>query len=404
MGERDCKIIKKIEKMFIKALLISFWQLTRKVIFAKRPKVLFYYPQHFNRSAKATNPFFDRMLETCDKHGICYQLIEEPDWGTDKPRNPKAIKGDALFVLITIIRKIVLMCGMKDEIKRECITAKVVNVLTFGRLSREKYITISGSMLEIFLYLNRNAVVYDMQHGILYKKHSTFFDETEHIRPHIASENRWHWLMWGKGYDSCFCRGDEAILKGRTHVVGYPIVADKGIFSGDDKNVILFSLQFTHDWDDKTLFKAKSIVEKALQQLEGNNVRVLLRHHPRYNNSVSIDDLLQKYPFAELTTLSLQELASVVMLHITINSTTAFEYAELGTPSFFIDQNSMMTDGALFYDEYNYPLYKNMTISEVVERLQDKQLRLQDAKVVRKWYREFYDEFNEEEFLRVIEN
>lgn len=390
--------------MSIRDIIQSFWQLTTKVIFAKRAKVLFYYPQHFNRTAQGTNPFFDRMLETCDKNGICYQLIEEPDWGTDKPRNPKAIKGDAMFVLITIIRKIAIMYGVKDLMQREKVTARIVNVLTFGRFRREKYITISGSMLNLFIYLNKRATVYDMQHGILYKQHPTFFDKQERLRPYIAAEPRWHWLMWGRGYEECFCRGDEDILLGRTHVVGYPIFADKKRESVDKKNLVLFSLQFTHDWDNETLRRAKSVTDKALQQLEGKNVRVLLKHHPRYNNSISIDDLLQKYPFSELTTLSMQELAPIVMLQVTINSTTAFEYAELGIPSYFIDQHSIIKNGALFYKEYKYPLYKNQTIREVVERLRSEDLRNLDAEVVRKWYREFYDEFNEEVFLKIVEN
>lgn len=388
--------------MSIKDIFQSFCQLTTKVVLVRRPKVMFYYPQHFNRTLQGTNPFFDRMLATCDKYGISYQLIEEPDWGTDKPRNQKAIKGDALFVLITIIRKIVIKCGVKDLLQREKVTARIVNVLTFGRFRREKYITISGSMIELFINLNKNATVYDMQHGILYKQHPTFFDETEHIRPQIANETRWHWLMWGRGYQECFCRGDEAILTGRTHVVGYPVVLDNRLVPEDAKSVVLFSLQFTHDWNDETLRIAKSVTEMALQQLEGSNVRVLFRHHPRFNNSISIDDLLQKYPFVELTTLPMQELRTIVMLQVAINSTTAFEYAEVGIPSFFIDRESRVKNGALFYDEYNYPLYRNQTIGEVVERLQNRTHRNHDAEVVRKWYKEFYDEFNEQEFLKVL--
>ena len=382
--------------------LTSFWQLTTHIIFAKKAKVLFYYPQHFNRTAQATNPFFDRLLETCDRHGISYKLIEEPDWGTDKPRNPKAIKGDFLFVLITLIRKLVGCCGVKDSTKRERITARIVNAFTLGRLQYPQYITISGSMLIVFLYLNRHAIVYDMQHGVLYKQHPTFFDEHEHLRPYVANELRWHWLMWGEGYKKCFCRGEEDVLKGRVHVVGYPIAAAKNTIVEENEKIVLFSFQFTYDWNDKQLQEAKYVTDEALQQLAGKNVRVLLKHHPRYNNSISIDDLLQKYPFAELTTLSMQELMPITMLQVTINSTTAFEYAEQGIPSYFIDQNARVKRGNLFYYEYQYPLYQGMSLGEVVERLSVDSLREQDTKVVGQWYREFYDEYNEQEFLKLF--
>lgn len=391
--------------MSVKDIFISFWQLTTKVIFAKKPKVLFYYPQHFNRTAQATNPFFDRMLESCDKHGISYQLIEEPDWGTDKPRNPNAIKGDVLFVLITIIRKIVMKCGVEDIIKRERITARMVNVLTFGRICNDRYVTISGSMLIIFLYLNEKAIVYDMQHGILYKQHPTLFDETEHIRPHMAAQPRWHWLMWGRGYDDCFRRGDEAVLAGRTHVVGYPISPAAGPdkhFSGE---CILFSLQFTHDSLMPQLEKQKAKCEEVLRQLEGKGVKVLLKHHPRFNDAINIDDWKERFPFCELSMKSMTELLPEAMLQITFNSTTSFEYAEYGIPSYFIDpENELKQCDDLFYREYRYPLYKGMALSDVVDRLHDNKLRSEDAEVVRKWYREFYDEFNEREFLKLIGN
>ena len=392
--------------MSIKDLFISFWQLITKVIIAKKAKVLFYYPQHFNRTAQATNPFLDRLLETCDKYGINYQVIEEPDWGTDKPRNPRAIKGDALFVLITIIRKIVSKCGMKDDISRERITANVVNILTLGRLRHEKYITISGSMLELFLYLNRTATVYDMQHGVLFKQHPTFFDNKEHIRPHIASEPRWHWLMWGKGYEECFCRGDEAILAGRTHVVGYPIASGQKKESDDVKKVVLVSLQFTHDSSAESLQYQKEAMERALELLRGKDVKVLLKHHPRFNDAISIDDWKEMFPFCELTRMSMADLRPRVMLHVTFTSTTSFEYAEFGVPSYFVIDSihHSMVKGDLFYSEYHYPLYQNMTLVDVVMRLQDKHLRLQDAETVRSWYREFYDEFDEKEFLKIIED
>ena len=381
----------------------SFWQITTRVIFAKKAQVLFYYPQHFNRSAEGTNPFFDRLLDTCDRHGISYKLIEEPDWGTDKPRNKKAIKGDALFVLITVVRKVIMMVGVKDIIVREKNTARIVNVLTLGRFQFSHYITISGSQLIIFLYLNTQTCVYDMQHGILFKQHPTFFDEHEHLRQHIAKEVRWRWLLWGRGYERCFSRGEEELISGRIHVVGYPVESVKNTIDGSSEKVILFSLQFTHDISLEKLKIEKDIVEDALLQLKGKHVRVLLKHHPRYNNAIEIDDLLQKYPFAELTALSMQQLLSITMLQVTINSTTSFEYAQYGIPSYFIDkEDKLKRSGNLFLKEYDYPLYQNVTLGEVVDRLRNESLRQKDSEIVSNWYREFYDNFNEQEFLNVI--
>lgn len=387
----------------ISDIILSFWQLTWKVMLHRKRWVLFYYPQHFNRTAQATNPFFDRLLETCDKYGISYHLIEEPDWGTDKPRNPKAIKGDAFFVLVLVVRKVVNKIFHGDFWQKEKKVARIVNALTFGRLIYAKYITISGSMVHLFAAMNKKGDVYDMQHGILYKQHPTFFDENEKLRPNYYGHNL-HWLFWGRGYERCFCRGEEQLFEGRTHVTGYPIMSSlKANMMASTDKVILFSLQFTHDADLPELEREKVFFENALQQLQGAGVHVLLKHHPRYNNSISIDDWFDKYDFVELTNLSMQELLPQVMLQVTLNSTTSFEYAATGVPSFFIDSEGHLTRGALFYTEYNYPLYKEMTLRQVVERLQNEDNRKQDATIVKSWYREFYDDYNEDAFVKLIQ-
>ena len=140
-------------------------------------KLLFYYPQHFNRSKNGTNPFFDRMLDICDREGIDYDILEEPDGETDKPRNVKASKADAFFWIVTAIRKIMAtLFPNQDFYKREKKVAAVINLISAGRYRYEKYITISGSMYHLFASLNPNATVYDMQHGVLFKHHPTFFD------------------------------------------------------------------------------------------------------------------------------------------------------------------------------------------------------------------------------------
>ena len=393
-------VVKRIVDIFV-----SFWQLSWRVIFRRKRQVLFYYPQHFNRSARGSNPFFDHLLETCDCHGISYHLIEEPDWDTDKPRNNKAIKGDAFFVVVTALRKTVGLFCHKGFWDNEQKVAVIINFLTLGRLRYRTYITISGSMLHLFGYLNNKGIVYDVQHGILYKRHPTFFDEHQKLRSQYYQKNL-HWLFWGRGYERCFNKGEEFLLKDRTHVTGYPMSPDcigfDGLASG---GIVLFSLQFTHQKDSASLAifeKQKSVFEQSLSELKGAGVRVLLKQHPRYNNDIYIDDWFDKYDFVELTTLSVDELLPLVFLQVTINSTTAFEYAEYGIPSVFIDPNGILPDGDLFYTEYQYPLYRQMTLLQVVKRLQNAEQYQEDSRTVKEWYRSFYDDYNEQAFLRII--
>lgn len=367
----------------------------------KMKNLLFYYPQHFNRSKDGTNPFFDRMLEICDRHGIDYDLMEEPDRGTDKPRNPRAAKADAFFWAVTVIRKIFsIVFPKRDFYKREATVAKALNCLTLGRYRYRKYITISGSMYHLFANLNPKADVYDMQHGILYKEHPTFFKD-RHLRPQFYQPNL-HFLFWGKGYEQCFANGDEEVLSGRTHVVGYPIsVSELQTTQNGDRKMIV-SLQFTHDLSENELRKDKQILEAFLAETESSGYEVLLKHHPRFNNAISIDDILARYGHASLTTEPLHSLAKKVQLHVTYFSTTAFEYAAYGIPTFFMPAQGREPVYSLFYTEYGYPLYKGMGIKQVLSRLQDPDKRAIDAAAVVDWHSRFYTPFDEAAFLNKV--
>jgi len=384
-------------KLNFRDLFCSFWQLTRHVIFARKADVLFYYPQHFNRSAKGTNPFFDKLLETCDNHGIRYKLIEEPDWGTDKPRNPKAVRGDVMFWTIMVLRKIVsLVYRRKSFYYRERIVARMFNILSFGRFQTPVYITISGSMYHLFAALNPKAKVFDMQHGVLYKGHLTFFDGNERLHPQFYQQNL-HWLMWGEGYKGIFERGEEDVLHGRVHVIGYPIEQPLKE-TGDKEKTVLLSLQFTHDWEASALEKYKKLLADTLQQFAGTGYRVLLRHHPRFNNVINIDDLLAKYDFADITNLSFEQLVIQISLHVTYNSTTAFEYAQYGIPSVFMSNADFPHSENIFYKEYNYPLFRNADIVETLQYLENNDV----SDDIKGWYKLFYAPFNQEMLLRLI--
>ena len=378
----------------------SFLQIAFRIIFARKAQVLFYYPQHFNRSAAGTNPFFDPLLQTCEEAGISYKLLEEPDWGTDKPRNPRAIKADAFFVLVLILRKLVKLAGIKDFYAAEPHVARLVNVLTFGRLRYRRYVTISGSMQFLFAAMNEDTRVYDMQHGNLYKQHYVFFGNNRKLRKPYYNR-KLKWLVWGKGYRDCFCQGEEELLADRVFVVGYPIHSEKNIFKSRD-NVLLLSLQLTADYNQQELIEEKKLLEGLLEQLQGSNYKVLLKHHPRYNDIISVDDWSEKYDNIEFSMSPLDELVAEVKFHITCWSTTAFEYAKYGIPTYFLYNDIRPMGKRLFYEEYKYPLYYKMHINDVLERISDDSKYAQDASCVQEWYQTFYSTYDSEVFKRLL--
>lgn len=368
-------------------------------------KLLFYYPQHFNRSKNGTNPFFDRMLDICDREGIDYDILEEPDGGTDKPRNVKASKADAFFWIVTAIRKIMAtLFPNQDFYKREKKVAAVINLISAGRYRYEKYITISGSMYHLFASLNPNATVYDMQHGVLFKHHPTFFDQTTlRLRKQYYPENL-HFMFWGEGYRKCFVSGEEKVMSGKDHVVGYPVDNNLPALRRDHQSLkqIVVSLQFTHDVCKDELENMKQTLVRFLENTEHLGIKVMLKNHPRYNHSIEIDDIFVRFKHAELTNARLEELVPSTLLHVTYFSTTAFEYAQFGVPTFFLPYENKPLAETLFYDEYHYPLYLENSITEVVELLSNADYYAKTSATVRKWYEEFYSPFDEKAFLKLI--
>lgn len=369
----------------------------------RKPRVLFYYPQHFNRTAQGTNPFFDKLLETCDKYGVSYRLYEEPDGGTDKPHNPKARKADFFFWLVWFIRKIVKIFSKEDFYHREKYVAKIVNVLTLGYFKHPVYVTISESMLHLFAYLNDDAKVYDIQHGVQYKDFRCFYNETKFLNYHYDKSNI-YFLNFGNGYRTALIDGAEEKMGHRVHVIGCPLdIRNIEVSYSKRSKKVVVALQMTDSSNAEELKYLKEQLDNLLNEFSGLEYEILLRHHPRYNDCIDISDLLQKYSFAKISNDALSDIAKSVLLHITIASTTAFDIAMYGVPSYFA--GSFLTGNYLsFYDDYSYPLYKGMSIRDVLRRLSKQELWEADSAIIRDWYSSYYEPFAEAKFISLITN
>lgn len=384
----------------LKNILISFFQTYSQIIFKKRVDVIFYYPQHFNRSKEGTNPYFDPLIGVCNENGIRYVVIEEPAGGTDKPHNPKTLRGDALLLTILIIRKLIRTILKYNYIKQERIVAKIINIITFGKLKVKKYITISGSMEHLFCFINKSGKVYDIQHGIIYSKHQGYFYKDGKIRDehHISNLN---FLVYGEGTYNVFYRNKDNIniLKDRVNAIGCPLENGDKKIKESGKN-IFYSLQYTSDdlWDKNEF---TNLFINSVKCINKYNFKVEYKHHPRFDNSVDLQKECKGYKITE-TKDSIEEIINRTKLHITYFSTTAFEFATYGIPTYFLISDIIPDGKNIFYDEYEYPLYKDMAIEEVIERLENPIYANKDAKVVKEWYNKFYMPFDKQAFYDII--
>ncbi len=383
-------------------ILYSFIQLAKYILLGKKTDVILYYPQHFNRSTKGTNPYFDSIVEVCKENKVNYLIMEEPDGETSNPRDPQCMKADAFFWVVTIMRKLIRVTHKgKISVDIDAKIAHVLDTITFHKFRAKRYITISNSMINVLAELNPNGVVYDYQHGIIFNGHPGYFVEKNKLAPSYAKSNR-RIMLWGTLYRHAF---DGVLFKDELHkrirVVGYPIQVSAIDIVYQERKYIVISLQITSDGEMWYKHSTKMLYE-CLEQLKQSGCKVLLKHHPRFNNEVDLNDVITKYPFVEFTSKSLVELVSLALFHITWSSTTSFEYANFGVPTYFLIDEVLPHGATIFYEQYHYPLYESMSLLEVVTRMMDRQIYKNDCKIVKEWYDSAYTPFDKQQILKIL--
>lgn len=381
----------------------------KHILFRKPYDVVFYYPQHFNRSEKGTNPFFDPLIALCEKNKLRYLVIEEPDSSTSFPRNKKAYRFDFWFYFIIISRKLIPLFFFKKASDRECFIGSMLRCFSMNAFKSKNYITISNSLVNVLLGLQKEAKVYELQHGIIYSWHWGYFDKKGRLNDFL-NQPRIQILVYGKGYQNVFYKNNtelESLSPEKIVVLG-SIEANvkKGDFE-DFKNrkKVVFTLDFTNDSTELERIEQKKELDVLLESVKNlfvsNGFQMILKQHPRFNNVLDFDDLYTKYSFIEKTEKSLIQIMPEVFLHVTKGSTSTFEMAFSGIPTAFIS-NEM--GRKVFIEEYQYPLENNDLESLIEMFIVQPSLFGEYAKRVGNWAHSFYEPINENVFLKLMRN
>lgn len=390
------------------AVMHSFRLLWQYLLWGKRRKVLFYYPQHFNRSASGNNPFFAPLTDCCEKAGIPFLLVEEPAGRSPWSRNLEALPFDWGLLMISLLRFFFGRILRFSEYRRERAAARVFNILTLGRFRFPVVITIANAMVDLFALMNPRGTVCDFQHGVIHPAHAGYFraDGKLLAPPECSrfSPNVW-FLVYGEGFrEIFFSHPDNESWRSHVLAVGNPngsvpqtIRSRKGRL-----DAVLFSLQFTGDSSFSADEEMIGLFRRALRVITAfrPEIRILYKHHPRFRHSVDLSGIEREFPNAEETHASLEELASVIGLQITFASTTVFEYGLEGIPTWFMDCPELSFE--IYYSIYHYPLYRDMPLEKVLERLESEELRSADSECVRRWCRPYFEAFNAEKFITFL--
>jgi len=374
-------------------------------MFNTKYDVVFYYPQHFNRSVKGTNPFFDPLIALCEENKLRFLLIEEPDRKTYFTRNKNAFQFDFYFYLILFLRKMLPMLFFHHFEEREQWIGSFFKKMTFNKFSSTTVFTISNSMGGFWRGYSPTARIVDYQHGIISKIQTGFFDECK-APSHITLNNK-EVAIWGKGFQSIFNQ-DEHYYTKKVHVLGYYQSVETIKTHYQKTNKILFSLQFMPEFgvnlNREMLVELCVVLEKFNILTHDERPQIILRNHPRFNNAVDLGELINKYDFVSLMDTNENIVAKDYLLHVTFYSTTAFELALQGIPTFFMCTTNIINGKIDFLEDFEYPIEQNYSLFELwITYKTDEEVWKQHSELVRNWSHLFFEPLNKRMFLNLVQ-
>ncbi len=389
--------------MTLRHFLKSFFFFLSSFFKKREYDVLFYYPAHFNRGEGDINPFFEPLYGICRKHNISYLVIEEPELFKKTKRNAKAVPFDFMLIAILVLRKIIPLKRFASFQHREWLIAGILKPIFFRKFFFQNYIVLSNSMMGFFRGLNKDAKLFDYQHGVITSQHRGYIDAEMHAAEHIK-RNEANVLVYGKGFEDVLSTTvSDKYYNSHVYSIGQNI---NGEFENHYiKRTILFSLQFADPKKKDNPLKLKKIIdffEVYSDFFILNNITILLKHHPRFQYDIDPSPLYA-FAFTKLYEGNLFDGLSESFLHMTFHSTTTFEAASRGIPTLLMKND--LLDPQFFVDDYNYPL-GIMDESEIVEHIQkyidDEVDYLNSAKKVFEWYGRFYSEIDEKLFVELM--
>jgi len=368
-------------------------------------KVHFFMPESFLRTKERTNPYFDPIIKVARGNGIDYRVfvpcrnLPASGYG-DKLASCAClvypgILGDKLVVWFRLPKRLVFN-----------IIGWFVNVVTLGRFRSDVSITIAGQDYEILAGINWANRLVDVQHGVVYSSHSGYFVEGKRAKNTWACREFW---LYGQGYADCFFKNPEnhKWLDGRVKVVGDLLGMKRGSdekMSAKRLEIIAVSLQFTPDFGKDILQTWADDLCGVFEQIEAAGLQkrfpVVMRHHPRFDNSFDMGPMMKRFPWLQLTEESTNELIAKAAYHITYMSTSAFEYAAEGVPTLFTasEKNRVAVD--MMYGEFGYPV--PLEFQQMVNALNGEKELARQGELVRVWYKKFYAPFDAENCLKLL--
>ncbi len=373
--------------------------------------VIFFYPSHFNREGKGQNLLFEAFYRSCRKEGLRYLVLEEPTFDETEIRNSDAVPFDFIFLLIVLMRKIFPEGRFNHFSAREWHIAALLRPFFFQKFHFDNVVVLSNSMVAFFRGLNKEARIYDYQHGIIYPFHPGYVNEDGSVSG-LVQRNRVDILIYGRNFLNLLLkRENEPYYRRHAHVIGFTKDQYLRVSSNERRaetrsRTILFTSTIVDDSPDNHMAHIETIGKFFRNNSDfflRNDITVQFKLHPRHDSRLDINEILA-LPFVRLSEGDIIEALKNSFLHMTLVSTSTFEASALKIPTLL--WNTFYDDiGKIFIDLFHYPLGIRETeeITGSIEKyLNDREKWSQDGEKAYAWYKTFYEPYNEQKFISLL--
>lgn len=376
-------------------------------ICASEMKICFIQDESFLRTKRNTNPFFDPIIRVCEKNGI--------DWEIGFKSLPKecGYQRNRIFSLTifsffeTYIWRIAKCIHSITPRIFQITFAKVWKKFGGSISNANLYITIAGNMIYELAAMYPNKRIIDLQHGVIYSGHKGYFLSNARLSDGRRTVKNIEFWLYGDGYADCFFKNPENAkdLEGRVKIIGDVARANAQVegcrlkVEGSERNLVVMSLQLTDDLDQEEKAGSVKVMEEFFSEFfkkYGDKYTVLFKHHPRFNNCYDLSEFYKKFPQIKESKTPWGELYPKMALHLTFNSTSIFDCAAVGIPTFLLDlPGAKVCHRDLYRDDFGYPLY-DKNVDEILDKQEE------CGKISLEWYRRCYAPFDEENCLKLL--
>ena len=373
-------------------------------------KIYFVQPKNFNRTEKRTNPFFDPIIEVCEENGIEY-LIYNPGrksrtgYPRKKVRDSRHLRRFVSFFSKYFGRFI--PGGAEYDIDR--MAGRIWNLLTFGRDRADIYITVADELYGALPGLNPKARVVDVIHGVFNPGHWAYLDVDGRVSSFLRMAKEREIWVTGKGYKDIFMRKErdnnwvDRHIKVIGDVVGHKNFSVKNVDLRRKR--MLITLQINNGCTFKeNKYRYKKIVRFLREFSSGgmwNGFPILVKNHPRFNDCYDISEMMKEFPLLNFTDESFDKFDSDVFMHVTVDSTSAFDMAAYAIPTYFLyedaDNDALISE--IWKDTHDYP-YWGLSFSELVAKFESNSQ--ESMRILLDWFKLYYKPIDKSVILDLI--